>query len=200
MTEYKSLFSNQLITSQTGIPEYRFDQIDSTNLEAETFLKQLQPSDAGILNTGVVFTATTQAYGQGQFGRTWISEKGGLYYTLLKPYPNYIPSKSTEVVIAIGQVIANAIGILTQLPVQHVHPNDLYIGDKKLGGILIKSTHWQGQTIAIIGIGINVNQAQFPQEIRLLATSCYLQTGITFDTTDFTTTLTTALIDFLAAQ
>ena len=95
MTPYKSLFSNQLMTGETGILEYHYDQIDSTNMEAETFLKQLSPSDAATLAPGVVFTAKTQLYGQGQFGRTWISEPGGLYYTFMRPYPHYDPSKST---------------------------------------------------------------------------------------------------------
>ncbi len=200
MTPYKSLFSNQLMTGETGILEYHYDQIDSTNMEAETFLKQLSPSDAATLAPGVVFTAKTQLYGQGQFGRTWISEPGGLYYTFMRPYPHYDPSKSTQIVVAIGQRIANTIAQITSLPVVHVHPNDLYIGDKKLGGILIKSTHWNGQTVAIIGIGVNINQSQFPDIIRLDATSCYLESSIHYDPAEFTAKLTSTLKEFLDSQ
>ncbi len=194
---YKSLFSNQLTTHTDGTIEYQFDHVDSTNTEAETHLKQLTAVNLPQLQTGIVYTAKTQSFGQGQYGRTWISDTGGLYYTLMKRYPNYVARESTQIVSSIGRLIAATVGSITHLPVEHISPNDLYIGEKKLGGILIKSTPWHGYTIAIVGIGINLNQPSFPDPIKLTATSCYLQTSLQFTPTEFSQKLTRELKKFL---
>ena len=61
-------------------------------------------------------------------------------------------------------------------------PNDIYINNKKLAGILIETKYLENKLLyVIIGIGININQKKFPKEIKTTATSIFLETGKTFD-------------------
>src|SRR5690606_5898042 len=74
--------------------------------------------------------------------------------------------------VAVSVALAQGLEALLRMPVAIKWPNDLYIGDRKIGGILIENIlagrHWKS---AIIGIGMNVNQTTFAPAIRERATS-----------------------------
>jgi BirA family biotin operon repressor/biotin-[acetyl-CoA-carboxylase] ligase len=83
-------------------------------------------------------------------------------------------------------VLTMALGLAAQRAVDHVAgvacdlrwPNDLLLNEKKLAGILVQAADGQGSRGALIaGIGVNVNQTSFPEEIRSIATSLRLETG-----------------------
>src|SRR4030042_59335 len=126
---------------------------------------------------GTVVTATFQSAGRGHGNATWESEPGKNRLASIYLKEPCIPvekqfylSKATS--IAISDVLKNI------CPGTRIKwPNDIYAGDHKIGGILIENTV-EGTRIrsSIVGIGLNVNQEQFPAFIPRPA-SVLLETG-----------------------
>jgi BirA family biotin operon repressor/biotin-[acetyl-CoA-carboxylase] ligase len=115
------------------------------------------------LEPGSVVLAGRQTAGQGRHGRSWHSEAvSGIYCSMvLKPAP--------VLTLALGLATADAIARSTGLACDLRWPNDVMLAGKKVAGILVQN--------AIAGIGINVNQTSFPQELASEATSLCLHTG-----------------------
>lgn len=132
---------------------------------------------AGGAPHGSVVAAGTQSDGQGRLGRHWYSPHGGLWFTIilrLKLPPAQLPL----VTLALGVAVADAIQLFTGLGCDLRWPNDVLTRDgKKLAGILTQ-LH-DGAVLA--GVGINVSQDDFPEELREIATSLALETGTEFD-------------------
>ncbi len=128
---------------------HRYATVDSTmRLAAE-------------LAIGDVVVADEQTAGQGRHGHSWHSERGaGLYCSIvLAPAP--------FLTLALGLATAEALGI----PCDLRWPNDVMLDNKKVAGILVHLVDEK----AIAGIGVNLNQTQFPPELE--ATSLRLHTG-----------------------
>lgn len=140
---------------------YHFDEIDSTN----TFLLKLIKDKK--VPEGVIVTAKHQTAGRGQRGNTWTDASGfnlalSLYICpdfLLVPQQFYLSK-----MVCLGVKDALDGFLLSKVSIKW--PNDLYIDDEKLGGILIETSSL-GKTIndVVVGIGINVNQVIFPDNI-----------------------------------
>ncbi len=147
-------------------PIHWFDSIGSTMTYAAQLAAEHHPH-------GTVVGADEQRQGQGRYGRAWHSEKGtGLYFSEILRLP-LKPDALPVVTLALGLATVEAIATVTGLSCDLRWPNDLLAGDKKCAGILV-----QLQNSAIIaGIGINVNQVAFPDEISGLATSLRIQSG-----------------------
>ena len=110
---------------------------------------------------GYVVVAGEQTAGQGRHGHAWHSEAdSGLYCSLvLEPMP--------VLTLALGLATADAIAHATGVECDLRWPNDVMLGGKKVGGILVQLSG----AIAIAGIGVNLNQTAFPAELEALATS-----------------------------
>jgi BirA family biotin operon repressor/biotin-[acetyl-CoA-carboxylase] ligase len=123
--------------------------------------------------SGTVVGADEQTAGQGRYGRVWHSEPGaGLYVSIVLRNP--FPADALPVVtLALGLATSEAILKACDVPTDLRWPNDVLIQSKKCAGIL---TQLEGPAI-IAGIGINVNQASFPQELGAMATSLRIATG-----------------------
>jgi BirA family transcriptional regulator, biotin operon repressor / biotin---[acetyl-CoA-carboxylase] ligase len=132
---------------------HRYDTVDSTM------------RIAAALPLGDVVIAREQTAGQGRHGHSWHSPSGaGIYCSIaLEPAP--------LLTLALGLATAEAIAI----PCDLRWPNDVMIGDRKVAGILVQ-LH-EGKAIA--GIGVNLNQTEFPPGIE--ATSLKLVTGRDID-------------------
>jgi len=149
---------------------YRHRVLPSTMLEAARLASEGAPA-------GTVVVAEEQTAGQGRHGRSWHSAPGeGLYFTAILRVPELKPA----ITLALGVAVADAISELTSILPDLRWPNDVMIGDRKLAGILTQYEH--GAVLA--GIGINVNQREFPPEIRDLATSLYIESGRTYSAED----------------
>ncbi len=146
---------------------YHFDTINSTN----TYAKLLS-------DNGALVVADEQTNGRGRLGRKWSSKKGdGLYFSLM--FRPELPPHS--------------VGMLTQLAAISLRealsenalikwPNDIFISDKKIAGILAELiTEIDVVEKVIIGIGINLNKVE---EFKETATSI-AQEHIEFDTLAF---------------
>lgn len=143
----------------------------STNSDAMAAARNAAPH-------GSVFFADEQLAGRGRGDHQWISAVGeGLYVSiLLRPQ---IPAARLPLLpLAAGLAAANAIRIASSLTVDLRWPNDLLIGPRKVGGILIEA---QSQSkspphAVVVGIGINVHQRAFPSDLATPATSLDLET------------------------
>jgi len=122
------------------------------------------------LPLGSVVAADHQTAGIGRHGHQWDSRPNeGLYVSLvLKPHP--------VLTLALGLAAQAALKQVTHLTCEIRWPNDLMLGPKKLGGILVE-LH---QDRAVAGIGINISQRAFPSDLKHLATSLALETGLDF--------------------
>ncbi len=168
------MFSSDFVykqhTDPTGFTLAHYPSVDSTNWEAERFAKGLTLEELPVLDQGVVLIADVQTQGQGSHYRKWVSNPGGLYYSLLMAHPGPdAPLQNDPAWYA--KLASLAVQETCKLPVEHKFPNDLYYGSHKVGGLLLHSFTVLGKPCLTIGVGINLNQTEFPEEIAGFATS-----------------------------
>lgn len=149
------------------------DSVNSTNEFALNLLKTASP-----LNGTVIF-AREQFGGKGQRGSTWESDPGQNLTFSLIVYPDLFP----EDVFTLSAMSALAVYHAIQKSGSECKvkwPNDLLIGQKKCGGILIENGIRQGKVAhSVIGIGLNINQTDFGNHFQ--ATSLKESTGKAFE-------------------
>jgi BirA family biotin operon repressor/biotin-[acetyl-CoA-carboxylase] ligase len=144
-----------------GSPHHHFEVTDSTNLRAKALAADGAPS-------GTVVTAAEQTAGRGRGDRVWSAPAGAalLYSAILRPLdlghlllPLAVPLAACEACEAVAPVRCEI-----------KWPNDLWLDERKLGGVLIEARppEW-----AVIGVGINLAIAadEFPADLRWPATS-----------------------------
>jgi BirA family biotin operon repressor/biotin-[acetyl-CoA-carboxylase] ligase len=127
---------------------------------------------------GSVFLADEQTAGRGRGDHSWLSAAGqGLYVSVVLRLP--LPAAQMPLLpLAAGLAAASAIRAATGLAIDLRWPNDLLIGPRKTGGILVESLSDNGRlSFAVAGIGINVHQQAFPPGLATPATSLDLETG-----------------------
>ena len=125
---------------------------------------------------GSVYFADEQRAGRGRGDHAWHSVAGeGLYASVLLRPP--MPAIRLPLLpLAAGLATADAIHTLTGLSVDLRWPNDLLIGERKAGGILVEAhTESQAVAFAVVGIGINVHQRNFDPDLATPATSLDLE-------------------------
>ncbi len=123
-----------------------------------------------------LLTAERQTSGRGRLGRSFLSPEGGLYFSVSYPLTGEetnIPFLTLLSGLAVNEAIEKLTGTRTLIK----WPNDIYLNNKKLGGILTELVTFRGLT-AVVGIGINLTERDFPEEIRDIATS-FVREGIT---------------------
>ncbi|MEO7190622.1 MAG: biotin--[acetyl-CoA-carboxylase] ligase [Vicinamibacterales bacterium] len=129
---------------------------------------------------GTAVIADVQRAGRGRRGRAWHSPAGaGLYLSIVVEPPQRAGSLPL-VTLAAGVAVAVAIRQATALPVELKWPNDVVIGRpwRKLGGVLSEAASTGSSVLAIvIGIGLNLQQAQYPRELAGRATSLEAELG-----------------------
>jgi BirA family transcriptional regulator, biotin operon repressor / biotin---[acetyl-CoA-carboxylase] ligase len=127
---------------------------------------------------GSVYFADEQLAGRGRGDHGWISVAGeGLYVSVLLR-PQIPASRLALLPLAAGLAAAEAIRAVSGLDVDLRWPNDLLIGARKAGGILVEASHEpKGLPYAVVGIGINVHQHAFPPRLATPATSLDIEAG-----------------------
>lgn len=145
------------------------------------------------------FVADKQLAGRGRLGRTWVSPAGRNLYASCIVRPRVTPALAPQLALAAALAVQRAVsmcGIASQIK----WPNDIWSHGKKLAGILCEVKAEPDRVDAIIvGVGINVGMAaaEFPPELRDVATSLAAE-GSQADRTDVFTALATALEAVLA--
>jgi BirA family biotin operon repressor/biotin-[acetyl-CoA-carboxylase] ligase len=151
---------------------HHYYKIGSTNSEAMRAASEGAPE-------GSVFLAEEQLSGRGRGGHTWHSARSTGIYCSVILRPAMPPSDALIFSLAAGLAVRAAVAeIAPQLPVDLKWPNDALLGGKKFCGILTEMNAEATRVRhLVVGIGINVNQAKFPTELRDIATSLRLETG-----------------------
>lgn len=142
------------------------DEVASTNGYA------LQMLADGTLRDGAVIIANRQTAGRGRFKRPWFSEDG-LALTVVVVSPE-LPHRLGPVTLNAGVAVAKGLKNVTGRDFYLKYPNDVMSdkeGGKKVAGILVEVKPAQGGTALIVGIGVNVGQIRFPDELASIATS-----------------------------
>lgn len=153
-----------------------YNSVSSTNDLCMDFARQGEAE-------GVVVAAQFQEFGRGQRGNTWESISGLnltfsilLRPTFLKVSSQFLISKIAAISVC-DWISAN----VNDRPVSIKWPNDIYIGDSKVAGILIENSFSSSQMdISVVGIGVNLNQKEFTSDLPN-PTSLGIITGRTFD-------------------
>ena len=156
------------------------ESVDSTNEECRRRISEID-------NLSVV-AALSQTSGRGQRGNVWLSEAGkNLTFSIVLKFPATDIKSELEPMLAYDQFVLSEITSLSIVDLLAEHrieakikwPNDIYVGDKKICGMLIENS-LRGEWIqhSIIGIGLNVNQRNFDVSLPN-PTSMVLCNGIT---------------------
>ena len=150
-----------------------YETVESTNRTAMMLF-------VGGAEHGTVVVADRQTNGRGRLGRAWTSPgEDGLYFSILLCPRRLAAQEAQRLSIIAAIAVARAVTMVSKRP--HVAikwPNDILIDGKKVCGILNEmQVEVDTVTYAIIGIGINVNNESFPDELQLRATSMFLETG-----------------------
>jgi len=154
-----------LRTSRFGRDLHVFRSLGSTNVQARELAKIGAPE-------GTVVIAEEQTAGRGRLGRSWLSHPGENLTFSLVLRPRASQPGSGLLPLAVGVALARAIEATAGLRVECKWPNDLMVEGQKLAGILMEtSVDPSGRPYVIVGIGLNVNQTFFAEEIRSRATS-----------------------------
>jgi BirA family biotin operon repressor/biotin-[acetyl-CoA-carboxylase] ligase len=150
-----NIFSG-LFVGQNLVP---LKEVDSTN----NFLKNILSNSTPVPD-GTVIMAETQYAGRGQRENTWHAEPGkNLTFSLLLKPVFLSAQQQFDLTRVVSLGVYDALEPLLGNKLKIKWPNDIYYGDSKLGGMLIENI-LQGSQIksSIIGIGLNVNQENFP--------------------------------------
>jgi len=146
-------------SANTKAPVWVQSVTDSTNSQMLQKLAVQQD-----LIAGTVLVAEAQTAGRGRRGKSWISPFGSnLYFTMYWPLEQGIQA-AMGLSLVIGVAVAKTLEQLYQLPVQLKWPNDLYLEQKKLAGILVElAGQSHAQCDAVIGLGLNIQMTD-PQQ------------------------------------
>lgn len=148
-----------------------FPSIESTNSYA------MRQAEAGAAD-GSVYFADEQTVGRGRGAHGWSSPPGSGLYVSVVLRPRLAPADVLWLSLAVGLAAQEAVRRTTTLEADVRWPNDLLLGRRKFCGILTElNAEVTRVRHAVVGIGINVHQAEFPEELRSLATSLRIETG-----------------------
>lgn len=146
-------------------------EVDSTNEWAKREAKEM-------VADGRVYLADYQSAGKGSRGRAWESPRGTTISMSVVLEPKVTPEKLSMITLVMGMAAADGIREVSGIDTKIKWPNDVVHGGKKLCGIL---TEMGGNfDYLVVGIGINVNTEEFPEELSDKASSLYMETGRCF--------------------
>ena len=169
----KTEILNQLETAWAGKTCLCFPTLESTNDYAKELAKQECVH-------GTLIVADTQTAGKGRRGRVWKSPKGTTISMSLCLEPKLPKEKVSGITLAAALSVAEAIFDLTGKRAQIKWPNDIVLNGRKICGILTELVFRKETYAVIVGVGINVNTEQFPEEIQEVASSLKRECGREF--------------------
>ncbi len=153
-----------------------YEELDSTQLEAKRLVEKNSALD------GTIIVAKNQINGIGTHGRKWISKKDeSITFTMIL-MPNCAIEKLENFTLKIAECVVDVFYELYNIKLNIKKPNDIVFNGKKIGGILTESKVYQNIVKYIfIGIGLNTNQINFPEELQDIATSIKNEFNIDVD-------------------
>ena len=138
----------------------QLEEVDSTN----EYCKRLSGESE------VIVTAKRQSAGKGTKGRSFISDEGGLFVSVMRRYEKFDASQTFKIMVDSCVAVCRTLEFFGLNPVIR-WANDVLVNGKKICGTLIENTFSGGDVSrSIIGVGININNA-LPEELKDIATS-----------------------------
>ena len=170
----ETTIADQIHTKWAGKTVHFARETDSTNL----WIKRLAKEGA---SEGTLALAEFQSAGRGRLGRSWEVPEGTSVMMSILLRPKFEPQYAPTLTLVMGMAVAKAVKNLG-FDVSIKWPNDVVVSHKKICGILTEMGVRDGKIdYAVIGVGINVNIREFPEEMADKATSLYLESGREFD-------------------
>ena len=165
--EIKSLMHTEWVAREV----LYFDTIDSTNTKAQELAEKGYQS-------GTLVVADKQESGKGRRGRSWVSPSGtGIFMTLMIK-PDINPNNASMLTLVAALAVAKAITSVTGEEALIKWPNDIVVNGKKACGILTEmNAQFDYINHIVVGIGINVHNESFPEEISQMASSLMIEAG-----------------------
>ena len=165
--EIKSLMHTEWVAKEV----LYFDTIDSTNTKAQELAEKGYPS-------GTLVVADKQESGKGRRGRSWVSPSGtGIFMTLMIK-TDINPNNASMLTLVAALAVAKAITSVTGEEALIKWPNDIVVNGKKVCGILTEmNAQFDYINHIVVGIGINVHNESFPEEISQMASSLMIEAG-----------------------
>jgi BirA family transcriptional regulator, biotin operon repressor / biotin---[acetyl-CoA-carboxylase] ligase len=156
------------VSSRFGHPRIHHRLTDSTNARARELAIAGAPS-------GTLVTAREQSAGRGRQGRTWSAPAGRAL--LMSAVVRDLTRRDALLPLAVPVAVAEACDAFAGNRCGIKWPNDIWVGGRKLSGILLEGRPQDGW--AVIGIGLNVGtlRDEFPEELRDTATSIAIESG-----------------------
>ena len=151
---------------------YVYDEVDSTNSEAKRISMDNKAEK-------IIVIGNRQTAGKGRRGRIWESyDENGIWFSILIR-PNILPQNASMLTLIAGLSVVNSIKKITNLDTMIKWPNDIVINGRKISGILTEmSSEIDYINYVIIGIGINLNNTSFSENLKNIATSIYNEIGM----------------------
>jgi len=164
---------SRIHTKWAGREVFYKEETGSTNLDCKQLAQQGAPH-------GTLAVAEAQVSGRGRRGRSWESPAGTSVYMSLLCRPDFPPDRAPMLTLVMGLSVAQAVNRYTGLPAKIKWPNDVVVNGKKICGILTEmemGLETREIQYLVIGVGINVSNKEFPEELQGIATSLYLESG-----------------------
>ena len=170
----ETTIADQIHTKWAGKTVHFARETDSPNLWIKRLAKEGAPE-------GPLALAEFQSAGRGRLGRSWEVPEGTSVMMSILLRPKFEPQYAPMLTLVMGMAVAKAVKKLG-FDVSIKWPNDVVVSHKKICGILTEMGVRDGKIdYAVIGVGINVNIREFPEEMADKATSLYLESGREFD-------------------
>lgn len=169
-----------LTTRFLGRNTIYFKSIDSTQSEIWRLIEKNN------IQNGTLVMADKQTNGQGTHGKKWYTDKENNIAFSIEIEPNCKVQQLDGITKEIAQIIVEIMLKMYGIKLNIKEPNDLYINNKKVGGILTQ-TKVIGNVVQylVIGIGINTSQRIFTEEISKIATSIKKEFNVNVNVEDF---------------
>lgn len=166
----KEEIESQVETRKIGKKVLYLNKTSSTNIEAAQVALE---EDEGLL-----VVADIQTAGKGRRGRAWTSPKRtGIWMSMLLK-PQISPSSASMVTLVTALAAVRAMNTLKGIKAEIKWPNDIVVNGKKVCGILTEmNCELDFIHYVVVGIGINANMKEFPEEVEKVATSLFLEAG-----------------------
>ncbi|GFE58701.1 biotin--[acetyl-CoA-carboxylase] ligase [Geobacter sp. AOG1] len=171
-----------LMTKRIGRQIISFRETDSTNETAFKLAEEGAPE-------GTVIIAESQRRGKGRMGRQWESPPGVNLYCSIILRPPILPLQAVQLTFLSAVAVARAVEETTPLVPTIKWPNDVLLSGRKVAGLLNEmGAETEKVNFIILGIGVNINmeEGQFPADLRYPATSLRMETGGAVNRMEFT--------------
>jgi BirA family biotin operon repressor/biotin-[acetyl-CoA-carboxylase] ligase len=146
-----------------GRPHRHFRVTDSTNERAKELAMDGMPG-------GLVVTADEQSAGRGRRGNAWFAPPGSclLYSALVRPFA---ADRSPLLPLAVPVAVCEAAEAVAPVRCQVKWPNDIWIDERKVSGVLVEARPDEGWAVVGVGLNVAITEEQFPPDLRESAIS-----------------------------